>query len=135
MSFTSFGIFLNAILQPSDTEQSKLAIKKIAEIDVELSRAYDQKLKNSDGCINILLTGSYEGLTKKLFNAIAEVIKESILEKSFKNKYQLTNPKYVSKDSSLIKAVHNKYSLTEGISEKVYNNIIIQLEYIQLLHS
>ena len=83
---SSFGIFLNAILQPSDSEQSKLAIKKIAEIDVELSRAYDQKLKNSDGCINILLTGSYEGLTKKLFNAIAEVIKESILEKSFKNK-------------------------------------------------
>jgi len=63
---SSFGIFLNAILQPSDSEQSKLAIKKIAEIDVELSRAYDQKLKNSDGCINILLTGSYEGLTKKL---------------------------------------------------------------------
>ena len=38
----------------------------------------------------------------------------------FKNKYQLTNPKYISEDSSLIKQKHNTYSLTEGISEKIY---------------
>ena len=45
----------------------------------------------------------------------------------FKNKYQITNPNYVSEDSSLIKQVHNKYSLTEGISEKIYNKIIKQI--------
>ena len=45
----------------------------------------------------------------------------------FKNKYQITNPTYVSKDSSLIETVHSKYSLTEGISEKIYNKIISQI--------
>ncbi len=45
----------------------------------------------------------------------------------FRDKYQITNPKYVSEDSSLIKQKHNTYSLTEGISEKVYNNIISQI--------
>ena len=36
----------------------------------------------------------------------------------FRNKYQLTNPKYISENSSLIKQKHNNYSLTEGITEK-----------------
>ena len=45
----------------------------------------------------------------------------------FRNKYQLTNPKYISEDSTLIKQKHNTYSLTEGISEKVYNRIIHQI--------
>ena len=45
----------------------------------------------------------------------------------FRNKYQITNPKYISEDSSLIKQVHNQYSLTEGISEKIYNKIIFQI--------
>ena len=45
----------------------------------------------------------------------------------FKNRYQLTNPKYISEDSSLIKQKHNTYSLTDGISEKVYNKIINQI--------
>ena len=39
----------------------------------------------------------------------------------FRNKYQITNPKYISEDATLIKNKHNKYSLTDGISEKVYN--------------
>ena len=46
--------------------------------------------------------------------------------KYFRNKYQLTNPKYVSEDS-IIKQKHNSYSLTEGISEKIYNKIIFQI--------
>ena len=40
---------------------------------------------------------------------------------------KLQNPKYVSENSSLIKTKHNQYSLTEGISEKLYNNIIKQI--------
>ena len=46
---------------------------------------------------------------------------------NFRNKYQITNPKYISEDSSFIKQTHNKYSLTEGISEKIYNKIINQI--------
>ena len=45
----------------------------------------------------------------------------------FRNKYQITNPKYISEDSSLIKQVHKKYSLTDGITEKIYNKIINQI--------
>ena len=46
----------------------------------------------------------------------------------YKNKYQITNPNYLSEDSSLIQKKHNKYSLTEGIiSEKFYNKIINQI--------
>ena len=55
----------------------------------------------------------------------------------FRNKYQLTNPKYISEDASLIKQKHNTYSLTEGISEKIYNKIINQIinhfQYYNLL--
>ncbi len=82
---SSFGIFLNAILQPSSSDQFKLAVKKISEIDEDLSKAYIKKLKNSDGCLNILLTGSYESLTKKLFNALALEVENSLLEKRLKN--------------------------------------------------
>ena len=83
---SSFGIFLNAILQPSSSDQFKLAVKKISEIDEDLSKAYIKKLKNSDGCLNILLTGSYESLTKKLFNALVLEVENSLLEKRLKNK-------------------------------------------------
>ena len=46
---------------------------------------------------------------------------------SYKARYQITNPTYVSKDNSIIETVHNKYSLTEGITEKTYNKIINQI--------
>ena len=45
----------------------------------------------------------------------------------YKQKYQITNPKYISEDSSIIKTKHNQYSLTEGINEKLYNKIIKQI--------
>ncbi|SVD89119.1 uncharacterized protein METZ01_LOCUS441973, partial [marine metagenome] len=45
----------------------------------------------------------------------------------FNKKYQITNPKYISKDNSLIAKIHTKYSLTEGISEKIYYKIIDQI--------
>ena len=46
---------------------------------------------------------------------------------SFKGRYQITNPTYISQDSSLIENIDNKYSLTEGITEKTYNKIIKQI--------
>lgn len=83
---SSFGIFLNALFQPSNSEQHKLAIKKIEELDLDLAKAYSKTLKGSDGCFNILLTGSYESLAKRLFDAIAIAIEDSLLEKSYKKK-------------------------------------------------
>ena len=45
----------------------------------------------------------------------------------FRNRYQITNPKYISEDSTLIKKTHNKYSLTEGITEKIYRKIVVDV--------
>tara|TARA_B100001059_G_C17612672_1_gene465399 strand:- start:14 stop:697 length:684 start_codon:yes stop_codon:yes gene_type:complete len=69
---------------------------------------------------------SYEGYIKKILPLGKEVTISGKIGR-FKDKYQLTNPKYISEDSSLIKQKHNTYSLTDGISEKVYNKIINQI--------
>ena len=82
--------------------------------------------KDETGEIDCVFFNSYEGYIKKIL-PIGKKITISGKIKFFKNKYQLTNPKYVSEDSSLIKKKHNSYSLTEGISEKVYNKIILQI--------
>ena len=44
----------------------------------------------------------------------------------FRNRYQITNPSYVTKIDSLdkIKKIIPKYGLTEGLNEKTYRNII-----------
>ena len=83
---SSFGIFLNALLQPSSSKQFELAIDKIAELDSELAKDFFKKLNKSEGCLNILLTGSYDGLAKKLFDSICLGAADSSLEKKFKNK-------------------------------------------------
>ncbi len=78
------------------------------------------------GSLDCVFFNSYEGYIKKIL-PLGKQITISGKISYFKNKYQLTNPKYISEDSSLIKQVHNQYSLTEGISEKVYNKIINQI--------
>ena len=82
--------------------------------------------KDETGEIDCVFFNSYEGYIKKIL-PIGKKVTISGKIKFFRNKYQLTNPKYVSEDSSLIKKKHNSYSLTEGISEKVYNKIILQI--------
>ncbi len=78
------------------------------------------------GGIECVFFNSYEGYIKKILPIGKEVTISGKI-KFFRNKYQLTNPKYISEDSSLIKQKHNSYSLTEGISEKVYNKIMLQV--------
>ncbi len=82
--------------------------------------------KDETGEIDCVFFNSYEGYIKKILPIGKEVTISGKI-KFFRNKYQLTNPKYISEDSSLIKQKHNSYSLTEGISEKVYNKIILQI--------
>ena len=78
------------------------------------------------GEIDCIFFNSYEGYIKKILPLGQKVTVNGKIG-FFKNKYQLTNPKYISEDASLIKQKHNTYSLTEGISEKVYNRIINQI--------
>tara|TARA_Y100001970_G_scaffold158080_1_gene193382 strand:+ start:12123 stop:14174 length:2052 start_codon:yes stop_codon:yes gene_type:complete len=82
--------------------------------------------KDETGEIECVFFNSYEGYIKKILPIGKEVTISGKI-KYFRNKYQLTNPKYISEDSSIIKQKHNSYSLTEGISEKVYNKIILQI--------
>ncbi len=78
------------------------------------------------GEIDCIFFNSYEGYIKKILPIGKEITINGKIS-FYKNKYQVTNPKYVSEDSSFIKQKHNTYSLTEGVSEKVYNKIINQI--------
>ena len=78
------------------------------------------------GELDCIFFNSYEGYIKKILPMGKEVTISGKIGR-FRNRYQLTNPKYVSEDSSLIKQKHNSYSLSDGISEKVYNKIINQI--------
>ena len=78
------------------------------------------------GTIDCIFFNSYEGYIKKILPLGKEITISGKI-KYFKNRYQLTNPKYISEDETLIKKKHNTYSLTEGISEKMYNKIINQI--------
>ena len=82
--------------------------------------------EDETGKIDCIFFNSYEGYVKKILPLKEEVTISGKISR-FKNKYQITNPTYISKDSSLIEKIHNKYSLTEGITEKSYNKIINQI--------
>ena len=82
--------------------------------------------KDETGEIECIFFNGYEGYIKKILPIGKEIIISGKIG-FFRNRYQITNPKYVSEDSSIIKQKHNKYSLTDGISEKVYNRIIKQI--------
>ena len=78
------------------------------------------------GEIDCIFFNSYEGYIRKILPLGKEITISGKIG-NFRNKYQLTNPKYISEDESLIKKKHNTYSLTEGISENIYNKIINQI--------
>ena len=78
------------------------------------------------GKMDCVFFNSYEGYIKRILPLGKNVTISGKIGR-FKDKYQLTNPKYISENSSLIKQKHNTYSLTEGISEKIYNKIIKQI--------
>ena len=82
--------------------------------------------KDDTGNIDCIFFNSFEGYIKKILPLNKEITISGKIG-FYKNKYQITNPKYISENASLIKTKHNKYSLTEGISESVYNKIINQI--------
>ncbi len=82
--------------------------------------------KDETGEMDCIFFNSYEGYVKKILPLNKEVTISGKVG-HFRNRYQITNPKYISEDASIIKDKHNKYSLTQGISERVYNKIINQI--------
>jgi ATP-dependent DNA helicase RecG len=82
--------------------------------------------EDETGKIDCIFFNSYEGYVRKIL-PLNEQVSISGKISSYKGRYQITNPTYISKDSSLIEAINNKYSLTDGINEKTYNKIINQI--------
>jgi len=82
--------------------------------------------EDETGKIDCIFFNSYEGYVRKIL-PLNEQVSISGKISSYKGRYQITNPTYVSTDSSLIEVIHNKYSLTDGISEKIYSKIINQI--------
>ena len=82
--------------------------------------------EDDTGKIDCIFFNSYEGYVRKIL-PLNEVVSISGKITSYKGRYQITNPTYVSKDNTLVESVQNKYSLTEGITEKTYNKIIKQI--------
>jgi len=78
------------------------------------------------GKIDCIFFNSHEGYIRKIL-PLNEQVSISGKIGSYKGRYQITNPTYVSRDSSIVEAIHNTYSLTEGITEKNYNKIINQI--------
>ena len=132
-------IILN--LPYSETDRSKLykldelEIGKIQSIKVKVKKLNFPRIRNlpnkvscedETGKLDCIFFNSFEGYVKKILPLNTEVTVSGKVTR-FKNKYQITNPKYISEDASIIKNKHNKYSLTEGISEKIYNKIINQI--------
>jgi len=82
--------------------------------------------EDETGKIDCIFFNSYEGYVRKILPLNKEITISGKIG-FYKNKYQITNPTYLSQDNSIIETVHNKYSLTEGITEKTYNKIISQI--------
>ena len=82
--------------------------------------------EDETGKIDCIFFNSHEGYIRKIL-PLNEQVSISGKISSYKGKYQITNPTYISKNNSIIEAVNNTYSLTEGITEKTYNKIINQI--------
>ncbi len=82
--------------------------------------------RDETGEMDCVFFNSYEGYIRKILPLNKEITISGKISQ-FRNRYQITNPKYISENASIIKNKHNKYSLTEGISEKIYNKIINQI--------
>jgi len=82
--------------------------------------------QDQTGEIDCIFFNSHEGYVRKILPLNEEVTINGKIS-SYKGRYQITNPTYISQDSSLIETIDNKYSLTEGITEKTYNKIINQI--------
>ncbi len=78
------------------------------------------------GSLDCVFFNSYEGYIKKVL-PIGSLVTISGKIGYYKNKYQITNPTYISSDKSAIKKIHSKYSLTDGLTEKKYNKIITEV--------
>ena len=116
------------------TPLDKLEIGKIFTINVQVVKYNFPRIRNLPnkiickddfGEIDLIFFNSREGYIKTIL-PLNEWIVVSGKVNYFRNKYQMTNPKYLSKRENIdkIKKIIPKYSLTEGLKEITYRNVI-----------
>jgi len=118
----------------STVKTTKLEVGKTQTVKVQIVkynfpriRNLPNKIKCKDnfGEIDLVFFNSREGYIRKIL-PVNEWVVVSGKVTNFKNRYQITNPDYVSnlEKSDFIQKNIPKYHLTEGISEKSYRKII-----------
>ena len=134
-------ILLN--LPYSETDRSKLyklnelEIGKIQSIKVQVKKLNFPRIRNLPnkilcedevGKIDIIYFNSREGYLRKLYQVNEWVIISGKIN-FFNNKYQITNPDYVTTLENQDYIIKNipKYNLTKGINEKKYRVISDQI--------
>ena len=127
----------------SETNRSRLSklnnleIGKIQTIKVLVKKLYFPRIRNlpnkivcedETGNIDIVYFNSREGYLRKIF-PLNEWVVISGKVNFFKNKYQISNPDYVTSLKNQDYVIKNipKYSLTKGINEKKYRSICDQV--------
>ncbi len=127
----------------SETNRSRLSklnnleIGKIQTIKVLVKKLYFPRVKNlpnrivcedETGNIDIVYFNSREGYLRKIF-PLNEWVVISGKVNFFRNKYQISNPDYVTSLENQDYVIKNipKYSLTKGINEKKYRSICDQV--------
>ena len=116
---------------------NKLEIGKNFTIKVKVIKYNFPRIRNlpnkitcegNGGKIDFVYFNSREGYLRKILPLNEWVIASGKIG-YFKNKYQITNPDYVTslENENSIKKIIPKYSLTEGITEKLYRKIIDQV--------
>jgi len=134
-------IILN--LPYSETDRSKiykldeLEIGKTQTIQVKVKKLNFPRIRNlpnkiictdNKGEIDIVYFNSREGYLRKIFPLNEWVIVSGKIN-FFRNKYQITNPEYVTslENKDYIATNIPKYSLTKGLNEKKYRSISEQV--------
>ena len=127
----------------SETDRSKiyklkdLEVGKIQTVRIQVKKLNFPRIRNlpnkiscqdETGKIEIVYFNSREGYLRKLFPLNEFVIVSGKIN-YFNNKYQITNPDYVTSLENQEYVTKNipKYNLTKGINEKKYRNISEQV--------
>ena len=116
------------------TTLDKLEVGKIFTIKVKVIKYNFPRIRNLPnrisckddyGEIDLIFFNSREGYIRAILPLNEWVIISGKVN-FFRNKYQITNPSYVTKVENLdyVKTIIPKYSLTEGLTEKTYRKII-----------
>ena len=109
-----------------------LSINKLQTISVYVKKYYFPRIKrlpnkviceDETGKIECIFFNSFEGYIRKILPLNTRITISGKIS-FYKNKYQITNPTYVTSSENDYEKKFSKYSLTEGLGEKKYQNSI-----------